>query len=190
MPQLRISSGSAKNKRLKAPKITGFRGVQEIVKSAAFSIIGQDNTDNAVCLDLYAGSGNMGLEALSRGAAWCDFVDNSALAQQAVEENLRNCGFTEKCSFILVDAVKFVAETPNKYNIIFADPFYADTTHRFLIKNIAEILNPKGWVVFTHGKELSMEAMVKDTNLVIYTQRRYGGSYLSILRKTGLSESA
>lgn len=183
MLQLRISSGSAKNKRLKVPKISGFRAVQEITKSAAFSIIEQENIQRAICLDLYAGSGNMGLEALSRGAAWCDFVDNHRLAEKAINENIRNCGFADKGCFHLSDSIKFVAETPNKYNIIFADPFYTDTSHRFLIKNISEILTKDGWVAFTHSKDLDMEKLVEGTDLIIYTQRRYGASYLSILKK-------
>lgn len=183
MPQLRISSGIAKNKKLKAPKIPGFRAVQEVAKSAAFSIIEQDSVTDANCLDLYTGSGNMGIEALSRGAAWCDFVDKTPQSERVVGENLKNCGFAEKGAFYQVDAVKYAAETPNKYNLIFVDPFYTDTSHRFLLKNLAEILETDGWVVFTHGKDLDMQSAIEGSGLSIYTQRKYGASFLSVLRK-------
>ena len=62
--ELRITTGSAKNKKLVAPELPGFRAVQEIAKSSMFSIIG-DQVEGAVCLDLFAGSGNLGIEALA-----------------------------------------------------------------------------------------------------------------------------
>lgn len=180
-PQLRVSSGTAKNKKLKTPDIPGFRPVQEITKQAIFAIIA-DKIQNATCLDLFAGSGNMGIEALSRGAKWCDFVDNHAKATQAIEENLFTCDFTASAEVIRAEAVKYSANTSQKYDIIFMDPFYDDTAQVFLMKQIEQILNPDGMVFILYGKQLNLSATIKDTHLEPMTTRRFGASYFSQLR--------
>lgn len=179
---LRIITGTAKNKRLLSPNIEGYRGVQEIVKGSVFAILGDEIKDK-VCLDLFAGSGNVGFEALSRGAASCDFVDEHPLAIQAIEKNAQNCGFTgDQVQIIRNHAVKFVGNTPNKYDIIFLDPFYHDTAHIFLVKNLEEILNKEGLIVFFHGDQLDIEKTIKDTDLKIVDQRKFGKSFFTMLK--------
>ena len=86
---LRITSGTAKNKKIRVPKIQEFQAVQEVAKLAIFSMLGEKVVD-ATCLDLFAGSGNMGIEALSRGAKWCDFVDKNRKSTDVIKENLVN----------------------------------------------------------------------------------------------------
>lgn len=179
---LRITTGTAKNKRLKSPDVEGYRGVQEVAKNSLFSIIGEAIVDSA-CLDLFAGSGNIGIEALSRGAKHCDFVDNHKYAERAVTENLKNCKLSDKAEFHLKDAVKYAANTENKYDFIFLDPFYHTTTHKFLMQNIEEILNPEGTVAFFHGKELDLKDLLEDIPLRIVDERRFGKSYFTILAK-------
>lgn len=177
---LRVTSGYAKNKRLKSPNIPHFRGVQEVVKLAIFAILGE-KVRNAICLDLYAGSGNLGIEALSRGASHCDFVEENKVAENTINQNLENFNLTEKTEVFGMDAVKYVANTHKKYDVIFVDPFYENTTHKFLLKNLEEILNPTGKVFFTHGKDLNIESQVENTEFKVNTQRKYGQSLLSIL---------
>lgn len=178
---LRITTGTAKNRRLNTPNIEGYRGVQEIVKQAVFSILGEE-IKNKACLDLFAGSGNVGLEALSRGAASCDFVDEHPEAVRVIEENAIKCGFDEnQVQIIRNHAVKFVGNTENKYDIIFLDPFYHDTSHIFLMKNIEEILNKNGTVVFFHGEQLDINKIIKDTELKVVDTRKFGKSFFTIL---------
>ena len=180
---LRITTGIAKNKKLNTPNIEGYRGVQEIAKQAVFSILG-DDIQNKVCLDLFAGSGNVGLEALSRGAATCDFVDEHPIAIHTIEENALKCGFDEsQVQIIRNHAVKFVGNTTNKYDIIFLDPFYEDTNHIFLMKNLEEILNSDGTIIFFHGEQLDINKVIKDTELKVVDTRRFGKSYVTILVK-------
>jgi 16S rRNA (guanine(966)-N(2))-methyltransferase RsmD len=164
--KLRITSGTAKNKNILAPDIPNFKAVQEVVKLAIFSILG-DKVNEAVCLDLYAGSGNMGLEALSRGASWCDFVDENWESKQAVLKNIKNMGFEEKAEFHFSDTVKYVGNTSKKYDIIFADPFYETISHKFLVKSLGEILNKDGIIFFMHGDNLKMDKMAEGTELKI-----------------------
>ena len=136
---IRVTSGLVKNKILKAPEIEGFRAVQEKAKLALFSILG-DKIVGVTCLDLFSGSGNLGIEALSRGAAWCDFDDSNKVCKETIDENVNNCGFLEMSEVSGKDAVKFVTKTQKIYDIIFLDPFYDTTSHIFLMKSMENIL--------------------------------------------------
>jgi 16S rRNA (guanine966-N2)-methyltransferase len=178
----RITSGTAKNKKLKTPSTEKFRAVQDVAKQALFSILGE-KVVGATCLDLYAGSGNVGLEALSRGATWCAFVEQDKNTTEIIQENIRNCDFVEQAQVIRSDAVKYAANTPQKYDLIFADPFYDNITHKFLLKNLEEILNDSGLIAFFHGQDLNIDQQIEDTSLKIHTQRRFGRSYITILKK-------
>ena len=177
----RIITGSAKNKKLKAPRIEDYRAVQDVAKGSLFSIIGTD-IENATCLDLYSGSGNLGLEALSREAKWCDFVDENAKAIKTIEENIKNCNFLGNSKIFHKDCVKYVANTEKDYDYIFVDPFYHVTSHKFLVKNLDEILKPSGMIVFFHGDNLNMSKLIADTNLQIIDERRFGNSYFTLLK--------
>ena len=177
---LRITTGKAKNKRLKAPNIPNFRAVQEVAKSSIFSIL-EDKVINAECLDLFAGSGNLGLEALSRGALTCTFVDEHPEAIEVIQQNAANLGFSDLCEFHRKDVVKFAANIDQKYDLIFVDPFYNDTSHKFLVKNLAEIIKNDGRIIFLYGSELKLDTIIKDTNLVVLTTRRFGKSHFSVL---------
>jgi len=180
---IRITTGSAKNTKLNTPGIPDFRAVQEVAKNSLFSIIGE-GIKNTQCLDLYAGSGNLGLEALSRGAAWCDFVDKHREAKNVILENISKCGFTESAELHLKDAVKYAANTEKSYDYIFVDPFYDVTSHIFLMKNLEEILNPQGIIIFFHAENLNMDRLIKDTSLEEIDKRRFGKSFFTMLKKS------
>ena len=177
---IRITTGTAKNKKLKVPYVEGIRSVQEVSKLAIFAIL-EEKVLGANCLDLYAGSGNLGIEALSRGAKWCDFVDEHPKAVQAVLDNLKNCGFEDKAEVIRKDAIKYVANTEKKYDLIFVDPFYDNTSHIFLFENLEEILNPDGSIIFLHGLDFDLEKNISKTKLQLVTQRKFGKSLFSVL---------
>jgi 16S rRNA (guanine966-N2)-methyltransferase len=179
---LRITSGIVKNKRLETPELGGFRAVQEKAKLALFSIIG-DRIVDSTCLDLFAGSGNLGLEALSRGAKWCDFVDAHKLSTDAIEINLNNCGFLEVSSISGLRATKYLEKSDKVYDFIFADPFYDDLNQKHLLKLLAEHLKKTGLIAFFHGQKLDLPVLIQDTGLVIKEIRRYNDSSLTILSK-------
>ncbi len=179
--QLRITTGIAKNKRLRAPGIEGFRAVQEVAKSALFSILDK-RVEGAVCLDLFAGSGNLGLEALSRGATWCDFVDGNWESIEVINDNLRNCGFEDKAGVFLKDSGKYVASPENNYDIVFMDPFYEDTAQIHLLKNLPNILNDNAVVAFFHGPALDVTTLLGDSGFKLVDERKFGGSVLSFLK--------
>ncbi|OGC47625.1 16S rRNA (guanine(966)-N(2))-methyltransferase RsmD [candidate division WWE3 bacterium RIFCSPHIGHO2_01_FULL_42_13] len=183
---LRITSGTAKGKKLISPEIPEFRAVQEVAKLAVFSILG-NKVVGAVCLDLFAGSGNLGIEALSRGAAYCDFVDTDRVAEEAIFENLKQTGFLDKAEIRGQDAVKFtkdaMAEDRN-YDIVFVDPFYKETHFKFLFENLEKILNPHGVVIFCHGSETDVKEILANTSrLRVHDEKRYGGAMVTVLQK-------
>lgn len=182
--ELRITTGSAKNKKLVAPELPGFRAVQEIAKSSLFSIIG-DKVEGAVCLDLFAGSGNLGIEALSRGAAWCDFVDGNKESVEAIKKNVENCGFFDKSSVSLKNAVKYAAATDKKYDLIFMDPFYNDLNQKHLLGLLAERIKENGILVYFHSPECTTEVndMVQKSGLVITDSREFGGSVFAVITR-------
>lgn len=177
---IRIITGKAKNIKLKTPEIPEFRSVQEVAKGSAFSIIGE-KVEKAVCLDLFSGSGNLGLEALSRGATFCDFVDENKTSIKAIEENIKKCKFESNYEVHLKDSVKYAANTEKKYDLIFLDPFYNDTAHVFLMQNLEEILNDDGLIVFFHGDNLEISKVIKNTDLKVVDERRFGKSFFTIL---------
>ena len=179
--KIRVITGTAKNKRLKAPRIEGFRAVQGVAKASLFSILGE-KIEDSVCLDLFSGSGNLGIEALSRGAGHCTFIDEEPRAIKTIEENLRNCNLLEKSEIVRKNAVKFAGDAPRNYDVIFLDPFYEDTSHKFLMQNLESILEEDGTIIFFHGKRLDLEKTLENTNLKLIDQRRFGKSYFSLIK--------
>lgn len=179
---LRVTSGTVKGKKLKSPQVENFRAVQDKVKLAIFSILGE-KVVGAACLDLYAGSGSLGIDALSRGASHCDFIDDNWEAEQTIRENLQNTGFLDRAEVYRTDAVKFVVNAHEKYDIAFADPFYKDTHFKFLFENLQEILNPGGVVIFSHGKETDItEVLSNASKLSLVDTRRYGSAFISTIK--------
>ncbi len=191
---IRITSGSAKNKKIKIPDIEGIRVAQDKVRQAVFSIIG-DKIEEATCLDLYAGSGIMGIEALSRGASYCDFVDKEYNAIGTIKDNLTNCNFEntlvedenkpyilEKYNLHHMEAAKFTSKTPEKYDVIFADPFYNDLKLKHLFEGIEQCLSAYGIVVLLHGEALNIPQTLSNTNLIEVDSRKYGATLVSIIK--------
>ena len=177
---IRIITGLVKNKRLKTPSNPEFRAVQDVAKGSLFSIIG-DKIIDSECLDLFAGSGNLGLESLSRGAKHCDFVETDKSSSKLIQDNITKCGFDQQAEVFPKSAVKYAGYTEKTYDIIFVDPFYHDVSHIFLTKNLEEILNPNGLIAFFHGDNLDIKKITKDTKLKTIDERKFGKSFFTLL---------
>lgn len=120
---MRVITGIARGRKLIAPEGLDVRPTTDKVKEAIFSAV-QFELDGAYVLDLFAGSGQMGIEALSRGAKRAVFVDNSLKAIRCVNENLRNTGLARHAEVINRDSYDFIKQTAQKFNIIILDPPY------------------------------------------------------------------
>lgn len=178
---IRITSGTAKGKHLSLPSNLKVTAVKEVVKLAIFSIIG-DKIENAICLDLFAGSGNLGIEALSRGAAFCDFVDESKESIEIIQRNLKNCGLTDRANVARSDTLKFLANDQTGYNVIFADPYYLETNHRHLIKLAVEKLLPHGAFFLLTSTGTTIEVPKELVDTIQMENRKYGKTLLTIIK--------
>jgi 16S rRNA (guanine966-N2)-methyltransferase len=122
---MRIVAGTFRNRRLAVPKDARVRPTADRVREAWMSILG-DRLREARVLDLYAGSGALGLEALSRGAATAEFVDVGAASLAALQDNIAALGVEARTRVHRGDALRFVAKlAPRAYDVVLADPPYA-----------------------------------------------------------------
>lgn len=125
---MKIISGKLKGREIKGYNIDGTRPTMSRVKESMFAII-QNDIKDSVCLDLFAGSGNLGIEAISNGASKCYFVDNNRIAISTIKFNIENLKINDKCEVIFSDYLKALEkfkEQKIKFNIVFLDPPYAD----------------------------------------------------------------
>lgn len=130
---MRVVAGLAGGRRLKAPAGRTVRPTSERVREALFNALGSlDAVDGATVVDLFAGTGALGIEALSRGAASAVFVDADVRAVRAIEENLRATGLVERARVVHADVFRFLAEPQPvavdagpRSDLAFADPPYA-----------------------------------------------------------------
>ena len=127
---MRVIAGRAKGRRLAGPRSRGTRPTSDLVRGAIFSALEAMGAELTRSLDLYAGSGALGIEALSRGAGWCDFVERDARACASIRENLEKTGFAEQGKVHCAPAERALdrleadaGEGP--YTLILADPPYA-----------------------------------------------------------------
>jgi 16S rRNA (guanine(966)-N(2))-methyltransferase RsmD len=126
IPVLKIITGSAKGRKLITLEGDATRPTSERIKGAIFSSI-QFDIENRRVLDLFAGSGQMGLEALSRGAASVSFVDSERAAMDIVKANATSTSFFDKCRYIVSDWRNYIrkASGKDKYDLVFIDPPYS-----------------------------------------------------------------
>ena len=145
---MRVITGSARGVTLKTPQGQATRPTTERVKEALFSAI-QFDIPGARVLDLFAGTGQLGIEALSRGAQRAVFVDQQKAAADLVRENLRRTRLTDRAQVIQGEYGAYIAQCREKFDIIFLDPPYAETFLENALKRISEIdiLSDNGIIV-------------------------------------------
>ena len=179
---MRVITGSARGKRLKAPEGLHTRPTADRVKEALFSAI-QFEIQNAKFLDLFAGSGQMGIEALSRGAAAATFVDNDRKAYALIKENIKATGFENESSVVQSDYLSFLNRCKEKYHIIFLDPPYAEEFLESSLKRITEIdiLEDCGIIICERPADKLQE--IEIPGLIRTKDYRYGKTWITIYRK-------
>jgi 16S rRNA (guanine966-N2)-methyltransferase len=170
---MRIIAGSRKGARIFAPRGSDTRPTGDRVREAAFNLIGP--VDDASVLDLFAGSGAMGLEALSRGAASAVFVESDREACRVIERNLDKLGLTG-ATVVCRDAFRALATSTGSYDLVLCDPPYGFADHERLASYLVDALAPDGLLVYeTSARE---EPNVK--GLTPRTSRTYGSARLTL----------
>lgn len=135
---MRVITGKARGIQLKTPQGMLTRPTADRVKEALFSIIRFD-VANAGVLDLFGGTGQLGIEALSRGAAGCTFVDQRKEAVALVRSNLKLCQLSEKARVVQGEGLSFLSTVREPFHLIFLDPPYKAELLENALKKIAEI---------------------------------------------------
>lgn len=148
---MRVITGSARGRRLKAPPGVQVRPTSAMVKEAVFSAV-QFQVEGARVLDLFAGSGQMGIEALSRGARGCVLVDNARDSIAAIRENLAHTGPWEGAQVVQMDALGFLAGYRGEaFDLAFLDPPYGGVALEPVLHRLAERM-AAGGVVFCEAQ--------------------------------------
>ena len=176
---MRVISGFAKKKQLKTLKSKNLRPTTQRVKEAMFSII-QFLIEDAVVLDLFAGSGQLGIEALSRGAQSCTFVDNSQPAIKTQINNLKSTNLYEKANVVLSEGISFLKKTNVKFDIIIADPPYNSNILLKVLKLASLNLKNCGIIICEHMKGLILPQDIE--NIELQKQYSYGKINLSFYK--------
>ena len=180
---LRIIGGQWRSRRLQVPLESSTRPTADRVKEALFSILA-DRIFEARVLDLFAGSGALGLEALSRGAAQCLFVDYHPAALQALEKNLQ--ALQAKGQILNRDLGR--SDLPNQtWDLILADPPYEQGWVKIMLNKCQDRLAPYGCLVLEHSPR-EQPLLLPDWHLM--DQRRYGRCCLSFLESIPQKETS
>ncbi len=173
---MRVITGFAKKKPLLTLNEKTLRPTTMRVKEAMFSII-QFEIENKDVLDLYSGSGQLGIEALSRGAKSCTFVDCSFMAHKIEIKNLKNTNLKKNAKVIVSKALTFLKNTKNKYDIIILDPPYKENM-LYDALNLAQFkLKSNGIIICEHLKNLELNHNF--SNIALQKQYDYGKIRLS-----------
>jgi 16S rRNA (guanine(966)-N(2))-methyltransferase RsmD len=189
---MRVIGGAAKGRRLLAPKGQAVRPTADRVKESLFNILPRDFSGMKV-LDLFAGTGNLSIEALSRGAAHAVLIDASVRSAAAIKENLRRLGFEAQSNVWIAPvtrALKSLARRNETFDYIFLDPPYDQGLAGRTVVLVADcnLLRDSGTLVVEH----STREIVKPVygSLQLHDQRRYGDTLLSFYKTQANINSA
>lgn len=177
---MRVITGSARGRRLETlPGEDITRPTTESVKEALFSMI-QFEIEGKKVLDLFAGSGQLGIEALSRGARYCIFVENNRNAKKIVENNIARCGFENQSQIVLSDALAYLSRKEN-FDIVLLDPPYENGLAEKCMMKIVESISEDGIIVCETAKSEVLPQSFE--NFEIDRERQYGKTKLTVYRR-------
>ena len=181
---MRIISGSARGRKLKEPTGYKIRPTTDKVKESVFNIV-QFDIEGRRVLDLFAGTGQYGIEALSRGAGSVVFVDSASESVKLIKENLKICGFFDQVSVQGRDALRYL-EDDEKFDLIFIDPPYETKYAQKALHKITEFdkLNINGIIIC----ELSADTPTPVVALPYSLQKEYKYGGVKILRYMRMPE--
>jgi 16S rRNA (guanine966-N2)-methyltransferase len=171
---MRIIAGELKGRRFDAPRGTATRPSSDFIRETAFNLVGP--VEGATVCDLYAGSGGLGLEALSRGAVSCVFVDSSAQACAAIASNLTRLGLSARLE--RRDVPRWLAHEARRFDLIVCDPPYDSDAAPALAPGLVRILAPAGLLVYQTSARVEPQL----EGLTVTTSRRYGSARLTLCR--------
>jgi 16S rRNA (guanine966-N2)-methyltransferase len=183
---MRIIGGEFRSRLIEMPKGVEIRPTQDKVRQAIFNVLG-NNLSGVKVLELFAGSGAFGIEAISRGAKHVTFVDNNGICVKTIEKNLNSLQIpADKYDVVWGNALSIfprIQREGAQYDLIFLDPPYYKNIARKCLSNIDDydILSPSSLVVIEHFKKDSLAFELK--SLVLEKEKQYGDTVISIFRR-------
>ena len=180
---MRVIAGKAKGHRLKAPKGTTTRPATDLVRGAIFSILETTTSDWERVLDLFAGSGALGIEALSRGAGWVDFVEQVPRCCAIIRQNLEKTKLAAQAHIYCCSVAKALSFLDKECSIILMDPPYSNSSIGNLITQLAtsKLVGTNSILVVTHSPRLPLNSTYATLNLI--KEHRHGDSCIAVYRK-------
>jgi len=180
---MRITGGVARGQQLKVPQTGPIRPVTDRVREAIFSILAPIVGEAVRGLDLYAGTGALGIEALSRNAEWMDFVEQEPKYCAIIKQNLKKVGFSDRAHVYCCSAAKALSFLEDKYDIVFMDPPYAD---RFINQTaqqlaLSGVIDSGSTVLISHASRVPLQESYD--GLSRFKEKKYGDTCISIYQK-------
>ena len=177
---MRVITGTARGRKLVAPEGLDVRPTKDGVKEAIFSAI-QFETEGSVVLDLFAGSGQLGIEAVSRGAKKAFLVDSSQNSIKFIKQNVAHVGFEDRCEIINMPNTAFLRTVNEKFDIALLDPPYEKGLIQRTLPALTEKMNDSGVIVCEHEPGCRLPEEVN--GFTITKSKKYGKSCLTFYRK-------
>jgi 16S rRNA (guanine(966)-N(2))-methyltransferase RsmD len=177
---MRIIAGTVGGRRIDAPAGADVRPTTDRVREALFSSLGH-RVAGAAVLDLFAGSGALGLESLSRGAGYATFVERGRGALLTLRRNISSLGLGDRCAVVAGDALTFLKNHPSaRFDLIFLDPPYDGTLLGDALEWIArrDLLAEDGWILAEHRES---SPVPPPDNLQVIRQRKYGSTCITFI---------
>ena len=179
---MRVTGGTGRGQRLKVPAGDRVRPTSDKVKQALFNILGE-KVPGAAFLDLFAGAGGIGIEALSRGAERVVFVDGSRESLEIVRHNIEQAGFGARAEMVLSKTEPFLKKRSGPYDIVFLDPPYAVEMLPLLqLIAASDVLKANAIVITEHFKK--QVSPVTAGVLALYREAKYGDTVLAFYKET------
>ena len=180
---MKVISGLLKGRNIEGYNIDGTRPTMDRVKESLFGMI-QNHLKNSIFLDLFAGSGQIGIEAISNGASLCYFIDNNKEVINILNKNINNLNIKKQSKVILSDWKKSLNEFSNqniKFDLIFVDPPYDYDVYEKILEKVSSLnlLNENGIIILEHAN-----LKLKETynNLNLYKTKKYGSKSVNIYK--------
>lgn len=177
---MRVITGTLKGKRLVSPEGRDVRPTPDRVKEGLFSALHFDIEGRRI-LDLFAGSGQLGIEAISRGAESCVFVDSSKESVKIINTNIAACGLENKTKVYTMDYSSYCAMSRETFDYVFLDPPYAAGLMTPAVKAVLPLVSDYGAIICEHPPEVKLETEIG--GFYIHKSYRYGKVLVSVYRK-------
>lgn len=180
---MRVIAGRAKGHHLKAPRGSLVRPTSDLVRGAIFDILESAASNWSRVLDLYAGTGALGIEALSRGAGWADFVEREARCCDVIKENLEQTKLAEYAHVYCCAVTRAFSFLKESYGIVFLDPPYDDPAAASVVAKVAmsALVGAESVIVMEHSHRLTLGPAYGKFSLL--KSRRHGDTCISVYRQ-------